>query len=138
IFDIAREIPAVQINAASDCIYKQLIPTVYSVCDLFDSAAAEPEPRKSSTAKSAGFTEGIISVGGIISQCETRSLVELATSNKRQGSEGGTESIVGQLEKQITLQDVDDSTKTIVLYMKMTSYSHSLGMVPGARVVCRD
>ncbi|KAJ2497587.1 hypothetical protein GGH96_005006 [Coemansia sp. RSA 1972] len=128
---IVRAIPSVRINAESSRMHK-LFSKVYSVGDLFSSGVTELEHTKGGFR--AASAESIISVCGIISQYEVKKAVEFATAGKRQGSE----SMAGQLESHITLYDSEDSTKTVVLYMKLASYSHPLGLVPGAKVVCRD
>ncbi|KAJ2729703.1 hypothetical protein H4S00_000365 [Coemansia sp. D1744] len=131
--DIVRAIPSVRINAVSSQMHKQLFSKVYSVGDLFSSAVTELEPHTKGGFRAAS-AESIISVCGIISQYEVKKAVEFGITGKRQSSE----SMAGQLESHITLYDISDSTKTVVLYMKLASYSHPLGLVPGVKVVCRD
>ncbi|KAJ1852758.1 hypothetical protein LPJ76_005256 [Coemansia sp. RSA 638] len=131
--DIVQAIPRVRINAVSSRMHKQLFSKVYSVGDLFSNAVTELDSHIKGGFRAAS-AESIISVCGIISQYEVKKAVEFATAGKRHD----TESMAGQLESHITLYDTDDSTKTVVLYMKLASYSHPLGLVPGAKVVCRD
>ncbi|KAJ2141072.1 hypothetical protein IW136_002392 [Coemansia sp. RSA 678] len=133
LLDIVRAIPSVRINTVSNQMHKQLFSKVYSVGDLFSGAVTEIEPHTKGGFRAAS-AESIISVCGIISQYEVKKAVEFAIAGKRQGSE----SMAGQLESHITLYDISDSTKTVVLYIKLASYSHPLGLVPGAKVVCRD
>ncbi|KAJ2803648.1 hypothetical protein H4R21_001952, partial [Coemansia helicoidea] len=115
--DVSDEMPVVWLGNVQRLAEP---PPVLSVGELADSPADAPG------------TERIVSVSGTILQREVVKSIVFNTA-----SDAGR-AVVGQLENRITLQDDRDGTQTVAIYVKLSSFSHPLGLVPGARVVFRD
>ncbi|KAJ2691522.1 hypothetical protein H4R19_006346, partial [Coemansia spiralis] len=115
--DVSALMPLVRLRGARRLVEP---PPVLSVSDLAGSAADSPG------------TERIVSVCGTILQREVTKAITFSTA-----TDVGR-AVVGQLENRITLQDDCDGTQTVAVYVKLSSFSHPLGLVPGARVVFHD
>ncbi|KAJ2843830.1 hypothetical protein IWW36_005411, partial [Coemansia brasiliensis] len=138
--DIARHVPTVQIDADMDTLNRQLqFPAIYSVCDLFASHAERQEQNVQSGIKAACVPESIISVCGIIESRKVDKSVVFAADKRGSGSMDNVAHLgIGQLETHISMHDPNDSTKTVMMYAKLSTYSHPLWLVPGTKVVCRN
>ncbi|KAJ1729237.1 hypothetical protein LPJ61_003621, partial [Coemansia biformis] len=125
---VAACLPVVRLNFASEDARRQIQPpTALSVSDLVDSAAA------------ASGADRIVSVSGTILQREVTKAVTFCAARRADTALGdAAPAVVGQLENRITLQDNQDGTRTVAVYVKLSTFSHPLGLVPGARVVFRD
>ncbi|PIA15123.1 hypothetical protein COEREDRAFT_82320 [Coemansia reversa NRRL 1564] len=139
--DIVPYMTTVRLEPASVSTWKhmQTLPA-FSVCDLFKciAIASTPETSESLSADTCCVPNAIISIHGIILSREVKKSVMFATGDRNQENESKTQPAVGLLENHITLQDEIDSTKTVVVYVKLTTFSHPLGLVPGTHVVFRD
>ncbi|KAJ2609346.1 hypothetical protein H4S08_004093 [Coemansia sp. RSA 1365] len=131
----------VRLEPTSDSTWKhmQTLPA-FSVCDLFKciAIASTPETSENLSANARCVPNAIISIHGIILSREVKKSVMFATGDRNQENESNMQPAVGLLENHITLQDEMDSTKTVVVYVKLTTFSHPLGLVPGTHVVFRD
>ncbi|KAJ2808606.1 hypothetical protein H4R20_000765 [Coemansia guatemalensis] len=131
----------VRLEPASDNVWKhmQTLPA-FSVCDLFKciAVASTPESSEALLSDTRCVPNAIISIHGIILRREVKKSIMFSTADRNQGEDNKMQPAVGQLENHITLQDEKDSTKAVVVYVKLTTFSHPLGLVPGAHVVFRD
>ncbi|KAJ2390936.1 hypothetical protein H4S02_001592 [Coemansia sp. RSA 2611] len=138
--EVTQCIPEVRISVVSDNAQRQLWPPpVYSISDLFASHSAGGHVADScDSSKPRCVLDKNVSVWGIIAQREVKKAVSFVPDKRGDNSRVDPASVIGQLESHITLQDANDSTMTAVVYIKLSSYSHPLGLVPGAKIVCRD
>ncbi|KAJ2676109.1 hypothetical protein IWW42_000778 [Coemansia sp. RSA 1085] len=137
---IARHIQTVHIDAGRDTFNRLIqLPAIYSVGDLFATHIEKREPNLHNDSKSACIPEGILSVCGIIeSRKVAKSVVFAAGKMSSGGMDGATNLGVGQLETHISIHDPEDSTRKIMVYAKLNTYSHPLWLIPGTKIVCQN
>ncbi|KAJ2081317.1 hypothetical protein H4R24_002436 [Coemansia sp. RSA 988] len=139
--DIVPHMTTVRLEPESDSVWRhmQTLPA-FSVGDLFKyiAVASTPESSEALLVDPRCVPNAIIAIHGIVLHREVKKSIMFVIGGQSQGEEDTMQPAVGQLENHITLQDENDSTKTVVVYVKLTTFSHPLGLVPGTHVVFRD
>ncbi|KAJ1722032.1 hypothetical protein LPJ53_003500 [Coemansia erecta] len=93
----------------------------------------------------AGF---LVSVHGTVVQRRINGVVEFispgtgghasANASDSAASARGSSLVSGMLDTQILLGSTDDLSTTVLVYLKLHTYAHPLGLLPGAHVVFRN
>ncbi|KAJ2161705.1 hypothetical protein GGF46_001298 [Coemansia sp. RSA 552] len=121
---VARHIPLVKLRPSSSAVWSQIqAPVAYSVHDLFT--------------KADDLTDKIISVRGVIFQREVERIASFTGAARAQEASDRGGLSVSQVKNRITLQDSDGGSRTVAVYMSLSSYFQPLQLVQGTAVVFR-
>ncbi|KAI8320233.1 hypothetical protein GQ54DRAFT_312864 [Martensiomyces pterosporus] len=146
----ALRIPTVHIQATEDIFSHIQPPKVYPVSAFARSSSSSYGRQQPHASRQPEHTPGsIVSVCGVILQRQVKKAIALSTvtPTSRKHTSGAhhanqtpllADSMPGLLESCITLCDDEDPTSTTTLYIKLPSFAHPLGLIPGARFVFRD
>ncbi|KAI7823669.1 hypothetical protein BX661DRAFT_200012 [Kickxella alabastrina] len=142
----ALAIPTVHIehdSASGSSIVERLqAPRVFSVREVNEATVAGRDSEYAAPGS-------LISVCGIVLQREVKRVVLFSrhkssadsSSNVGSNSDDNANSgdpVAGLFENCITLRDKDDIVCTISLYIKLSSYTHPVGLLPGAGVIFQN
>ncbi|KAJ2784387.1 hypothetical protein GGI15_002282 [Coemansia interrupta] len=135
-------VPTVSIvtNSGSDVVDRMRLAETYSVSKVLSLA-------ESGGAAGHGGSGFLVSVHGTIVQRKINGVVEFisqgsgadATSDSTSAASSSRSSLVsGMLDTQILLGSESDMSCTVLLYVKLHTYAHPLGLLPGAHVIFRN
>ncbi|KAJ2721013.1 hypothetical protein GGI07_004252 [Coemansia sp. Benny D115] len=121
---LARDlgIPHIRISVARDSEGMLQPPRVLSVRDVCDTSVLD-----------GGGSGKLVAACGVVQQREVRRVVEFA----RPMVDGvkSTGLVAGLFENTVVLQDESDAGATVIVYLRLSSYAHPLGLLPGSCVV---
>ncbi|KAJ1990925.1 hypothetical protein GGI25_003386 [Coemansia spiralis] len=128
-------IPELMAYAALNAVFDIVSPpTIYSVSNIHKLCVADNDMQIH-----AGNS---VCVVGIISQRELIKTTTIASADRSHGISSKVAeqtAVAGQFENRIVLEDDTGRNKhDIVLYIKLTSIVHPVGLVPGSRIIVRN
>ncbi|KAJ2233080.1 hypothetical protein IWW45_004464 [Coemansia sp. RSA 485] len=105
---------------------KQLhAPQLSSVKKLHDALVSD-------AAAGSAIAGRLVSVHGIVTRRKVNSVVEFACNRSDNSQANASSLVAGMFENVVFLGDESDISLTIPLYIKLYTFSHPLGLLPGA------
>ncbi|KAJ2880424.1 hypothetical protein FB639_002836 [Coemansia asiatica] len=129
---IAKQLPVATINVLdqrvnSNPISRLHAPRSFSIKEIHDALVSE------AATTGSGIAGRLISVYGIVVRRKVRDAVEFVRTNSDNNRDMQSNPLVaGMFENVIVLSDESDMSLTITLYIKLYTFAHPLGLLPGA------